>query len=486
MIQNRGELIRTKRKELGLSMDALAREIGVTRGFICLLEKGKSGITAAKAGRMAEVLGLPLESLLAATGSHDSVTGSRWLTYLTEKHKLGPTEQNLLSKFVRDAGLGSENEIETVEEFHRRWDSFYKTVCGFLPNPTQRLFADSEVRQFLSHIGLAKVDSWRALRECFHTKFVRKIPSGECANGVVWRSRVEDALGIVTLRVSEDGNLLEMFRERPDIAEPSVVGGAALVTSSSRMLGAIYRRSSGGYVFVEDVRGDKARQRDFAFWHEAVRVLVDPDLAFGRGVKDVPDGLERTPLERLICRLAIWLAFGFVAEKTAHAAWGGGETAGVDAVADFRDKFHPRATLRMTAAALMDALEIPLLYVDAYPRLKHSEQIAKGVRIDEVEKMRNDPDAKLRIAYVHANIAAEESGFSLRLGMRIGRKSPIYKAFKEQKSARGNENLADWDYELTGRAVTEALIGSDGHVRALITQVVPAENDIEIDGVEEV
>lgn len=470
MLEKRGELIRAKRKELGLSMDALAREIGVTRGFICQLEKGKSGITAAKARRMAEVLGLPLESLLATAESHDNESGLRWQTYLTEKYKLGQTEQNLLSKFVRDAGLDSENEEETIEEFHRRWDAFYKTVCGFLPDPTQRLFSDSEVRRFLSHIGLTKVDSWSVLRDRFVAKFVRKLLSNECVNGDLWRKRVAESLGIVTLRVDDDVNLLEMFRERSDIAEPGILGGAALVTSSSRMLGAIYRRSSGGYVFVEDVRGDKARQRDFAFWHEAVRVLVDPDFKFGRGVKDVPDGLERTPIERLICRLAIWLAFGFAAEETAYAVFGGGETAGVDAVAAFRDEFYPQATLRMTAAALMDAQGIPILYVDSYPRLKHSEQIAKGIRIDEVEKMRNDPDAKLRIAYVYANIAAEESGFGLRLGMRIGRKSPIYKAFRDMKSAKGNENLAEWDYELAGEVRTCATYTPDGCIHAVIRE----------------
>lgn len=471
MINDRGGLIREKRKSLGLSMDDLAREIGASRSFICLLENGKCGITAVKADRLAKVLGLPFESLFAAQGGLGDNT-ARWLSYLTEKYKLGQTEQNLLVKFVRDAGLGEDQDDDVGEAFQKRWDAFYKTVCAFLPNPVQRFFADAEVRQLLSAMGLDGVESWREVREQFIEKMVGRVVSSECANGTEWRMHIEKVLGIETLLIDDSSDVATLFADRPDIAEPAIMGGVALVTSSSRMLGAVYRHSNGKYVLVEDRRGEKAKHRDLAFWHEAIRVLIDPELKFGRGVKCVPDGLEGTPIERLISRLSCWFAFGFKEAGEMRGMFEGGTVPRVDAIAAIRDEIYPQATLRMTIAAMMDAQEVPMLYVDSALRLKHPERIAKGICIDEVEKMQSDPDAKLRVAYVYANIAAEEDGLELRTGMRIGKKSPMHKAFKKQSSVAGKENLADWDYGLLGDVATDAAYGSDGHVRSLVVKRV--------------
>lgn len=467
MAKERGNLIHERRKALGLSMDDLAQEIGASRSFIWLLEKGKCGITAVKADRLAKVLGLPFESLFTAQGGIGD-NSSRWLTYLTEKHKLGQTEQNLLVKFVRDAGLGEDQDDETGESFQKRWDAFYKTVCAFLPNPVQRFFADAEVRQLLSVMGLNGVESWREVREQFIEKMVSRVVSSECANGTDWRVHIEKVLGIETLLIDDSCDVATLFADRSDIAEPAIMGGVALVTSSNRMLGAVYRHSKGKYVLVEDRRGEKAAHRDFAFWHEATRVLVDPELKLGRGIKCALDGLDRTPIEKLVCRLAVWFAFGFNTAKTNCEAVVAGSIPSVAAVSEIRDEVYPQAPLWMTIAAIMDAQERPMLYVVSTLRLKHSERTAKGICIEETEKMRNDPDAKLRVAYVYSNIAAEESGLELRLGMRIGKKSPIYRSFKTQASVKGAENLADWDYDLAGEVEADATYGADGRVRALV------------------
>ena len=465
-----GEVIKRLRKARGMSLAGLAKAIGVSRGFIYLLERGETGISFENAQRMAKALGIDLAVLSQNTSFTQVENTPSWLAYLISKYNLSDNDRDLLVKFVRDAGLDDDQEDETGEAFKSRWDSFYKTVCAFLPNPIQRFFADAEVRQFLVVMGVDGIVSWRELRRMFVEKLKDRVPTAECVNGECWRRHIESVLGIETLRIDDTKDIATLFVNRPDISEPSIMGGVALVTSSSRMLGAVYRHSSGKFVLVEDCRGEKAKQRDFAFWHEATRVLIDPELRLGRGVKCMPDGLERTPIERLICRLAVWFAFGFVTEASARDVLRGGEASLVDAVATFRDKNYPQATLRMAMAAIIDSQDASMLYVDSYLRLKHPEQIAKGIRIEEVEKMRNDPDAKLRIAYVYANIAAEEKGLELRSGMRIGKKSPIYKAFKSRKSTKGEENLADWDYDLSGHVVTETTLSSDGHIRALVIQ----------------
>jgi len=470
-----GATVQRLRKARGMSLADLARAVGVSRGFVFLIERNQTGISLENARRLAKALEIDL-AVLSPNGGLAQVEGTpAWLAYLVSKYDLSNADRDLLVKFVRDAELGDEQEDETEEEFRNRWDAFYKTVCAFLPNPVQRYFADAEVRKLLGVMGADGIGSWRELRRLFFELVKSLVVSSGSANGEAWRRHVEGSLGIETLRIDDSKDVAVLFANRPDIAEPSIMGGVALVASSSRMLGAVYRHSSGKYVLVEDCRGEKARQCDFAFWHEATRVLIDPELRSGRGVKCLPDGLERTPVERLICRLAAWFAFGFRTEKANRAAFGDGSSSAVESVAALRDEIHPQTTLRMTMAALMDAQETPMLYVDAYPRLKHPEQIAKGIRIEDVEKMRDDPDAKLRIAYVYANIAAEENGLELRSGMRIGVKSPIRRAFAAKATAAGVEDLADWDYGLVGRVETNATYGADGHVRALVVRNVDVE-----------
>lgn len=472
-----GSAIKRLRKARGMSLADLAKAVGVSRGFIYLLERNETGISFDNAQRMANALEIDIAVLSQNNTSPQTESTPAWLAYLVSKYNLSDDDRDLLIKFVKDAGLGDEEEDETGEAFKNRWDAFYKTVCAFLPNPIQRYFADAEVRQLLGVMGMDGVGSWRELRRLFIERMRGRFVSSNCARGVDWRRQVEDVLGIEALQIDDSMDLAALFVKRPDLAEPSIMGGVALVTSSCRMLGAIYRHSSGKFVLIEDRRCEKGKQRDFAFWHEATRVLIDPELKLGRGVKCMPDGLERTPIERLICRLAVWFAFGFVSEERAHAACWSNELPIVDAVATFRDEVYPQVTLRMAMGAVIDAQEKPILYVDAYPRLKHSEQIAKGIRIDEVEKMRGDPDAKLRIAYVYANIVAEERGLELRSGMRIGRKSPIYKAYKGKTNAEDCEDLADWDYKIIGKVRTSAKLGRDGHVRALTVKNVEDEDE---------
>jgi transcriptional regulator with XRE-family HTH domain len=58
--------VRTRRRELGLSLAALAAATGVSRSALSLIERGRSSPTAVVLDRIAAGLGVPLESLFAS------------------------------------------------------------------------------------------------------------------------------------------------------------------------------------------------------------------------------------------------------------------------------------------------------------------------------------------------------------------------------------------------------------------------------------
>ena len=90
--------------------------------------------------------------------------------------------------------------------------------------------------------------------------------------------------------------------------------GKVMVGSSPRIYGAIYRLTplGSGYVFIGDSGGHKGRRGDYPFWHEVARSIVDGGLNVGQVASYVADGMERTPVEGLFSRMAIWLAYLFV------------------------------------------------------------------------------------------------------------------------------------------------------------------------------
>lgn len=59
-----GAVVRTARREAGLTLRALAVEVGVSTGTMSAIENGKVGLTVARLGRIAEALGVPPSRLL--------------------------------------------------------------------------------------------------------------------------------------------------------------------------------------------------------------------------------------------------------------------------------------------------------------------------------------------------------------------------------------------------------------------------------------
>jgi transcriptional regulator with XRE-family HTH domain len=66
-VSDLGGRIRARRKELGWSLDRLAGEAGLSKGFLCDLERGKRGVGADSLLRVGNALGLPLDQLMKGT-----------------------------------------------------------------------------------------------------------------------------------------------------------------------------------------------------------------------------------------------------------------------------------------------------------------------------------------------------------------------------------------------------------------------------------
>ena len=73
-MENRiGERIHTRRKELGLSLRALAKEVDLTASFLSQLERGQADPSIKSLRKIAAALGVPLFSFLADNGDVNPV-----------------------------------------------------------------------------------------------------------------------------------------------------------------------------------------------------------------------------------------------------------------------------------------------------------------------------------------------------------------------------------------------------------------------------
>lgn len=61
-----GTNVRSRRKELELTQQAVADAVGVAQGYIAAIEAGRKSVTLAVVARIAEVLKLPPATLISA------------------------------------------------------------------------------------------------------------------------------------------------------------------------------------------------------------------------------------------------------------------------------------------------------------------------------------------------------------------------------------------------------------------------------------
>lgn len=450
-----GAYIRKKREELGISCQTLASRIGLTKGFISLLETGKCGIDEVNAIRLADVLGIDVSEIIECTDSVMHVDPA-WLRFLSDAYDLTEDDKRVLQEIVKNTGMPLTISGETNGEYKGRWRRFYNEVKKFLSEPKNRFFADLDVQYILSRLGVPDATDLNDVREAFLSKVNAICGSAErCVTMDDWKAQVCHKVGIKIIDVAkvEHRDYSRINYERIGLSK-------IMVESSNKIYGLsckLYPAGS-GYAFICDTSGEKGLRLDYPFWHEAARILVDPELQSGKSVTYIADGVQRLPIESLLGRMAVWLAYHFpIAESILHKMVDRHDLAIPD-IHRVNVEVFKGATLRMTAMALAEACDRPLVYIDAQMRLKEAECCAAKIGITDKTKMEKHPDAKLRIGFGFKNCVADSYGVELRYNMQIGEKSPILVAFRNKTDFSGEESLSDWAsrYNLVGYCTTTA------------------------------
>ena len=464
MEETRGQKLRRMRKERNLTIGEVAAAIGVSKGFMSLLEKDKSGIRASRALELAKFFGVDVKEIIDVDITEVAGAEPKWVCYLKEKFHPAQYVLDICKNMVKNAGLPESSALESDEEFEHRWDFFYQSILRFLDNPNYQFFADPLVRQALKIMQIPNCGNWfDIVRRVDEIMNERLGDQRNFSDGETWRKYVEERLSISShiLKATCADELLSqvLIGGTPQ----DLIGGAAMVYGSSRLYAAIYSNltkdqddtSVPQYHFIQDVSGEKSYRASFPFWHEAARVLIDPGLTLGKGAEYIPDGETMPPIERLLERVAARLAFAFTGftdmiHDRSHFT--------VADVVKIKGKVYKDSTIRMAAMAACELSTDPVVYVDAYLRLKKDECDDLGVTVTDVEAMRKHDAAKLRVGYIFKNATAESREFNVRYNLRVGKNSPVYKSFYDKRDVVGEDDLAEWDskYHLNGCADVNA------------------------------
>lgn len=464
-----GTLIAKARINKGISAAELARRVGVTRGFISLLEKDATHVSLERIKKVADELGVS-QAELGFKEDEIPEQSPEWLKYLSDKFDLSDDDRRELMKIASRVGIPDNLPDETRKEFRARWEGFYQTVSIFLPNASTKMLRHPEVRPFIKCMDAAigETATWDDVIAAFDKLICERIyDKGAVPNGGNdWLNMVCEKLKLC--------RKVDCFQGADDLfSRPDVMAIKSFVQSSKRIYGAVIKDLAGSsYMYIEN-EGDKLFDRgDFPIWHEAVRVMVDPGLSVKTGAYYYPDGEDRPPLEFVIARLASRLACWPFRNKWLEMH---GDVTPIS-VQEFIKSVYPGLPWRVAYVGLLDFREEPYVYVDCYKRLKRKELKEKKIAMEDVAAMAKDADAKLRIGFVFRNLAAENTSFELRHNLSISESSVIYKTFNDngKQMVTDIDDLTNWkgEYDLKGRAEVSAVrqVGTFGepHIRALM------------------
>lgn len=470
MKQTLGEVISMARKAKEMSMEAVANQIGATKAFVSLVEKNQSGISNDKITKLAVVLGLDAAELVTLRDEQRGEKTEPWLKYLIGKYQPSDYVIGICRKFIADSGL-SESAMKDdckAEEFEARWDLFYSYIKKMLDDPNIKIFGDERVRSLARNVGINDCGSWSALKRHIDRMIRERFGNGDKSirNTIEWREYVADVLGIKTVKLNNGDMTIQLLDSLSSGAGKSVWAGMMMVAATPKLYGAIYKadQSETGeprYVFVEDLQGEKGNLKSEPFWHEAARVLVDPELRLGHGCEYRPDGSDPDAFDFVLNRIAGWMALGFYADELS-----------VEEIPVKREVLCPDLPIRFATESIIDKIKSPLIYLDCYKRLKHTECEELKISKFDLVAMRQHPAAKLRIGCVFANVAAATTQTNLRFNQEVSAPSLIYLAYDNRKRESGIESLSDWGnrYKLIGKVKTMAVYSTTGHdnVRAIM------------------
>ena len=462
-----GVRIREMRKAQNLTIEALSSLVGVTKGYVSQLENGRVGISKDTAFRIADALHMQVSEIVDVPNVVD--VRPEWLRFLKTRYDLTAADERILQEIARDSRMPLRIPGETERGYRDRWNAFYTGVMKYLSQPEDRFFADPEVRYVLAKLSIPDAAMMKDIRDAFIARVEALCGNGDgCGNIVKWRMEVERRLNIKCIDISNP--------EYRDYSEPNqrrIELGKIMVGSSPRIYGAIYRLTplDSGYVFIGDSGGHKGLRGDYPFWHEAAKVIVDSEVQTKCVACYVADGMVLMPIESLLSRLSIWLAYSFKDGRDYLSRLKSCDTIDFDDIRKANQTIFKGTTLRMTAMAVAESFDYPTVYVDAQMRLKEVQFRNAGIAVDDLRSMASHKDAKLRLGYVFKNVAAEDYGIGLRYNMQAGDKSPILQAYNAKGSVRGEESLHDWPlrYGLEGFCRTSAAYSlKEKNVRAFM------------------
>lgn len=464
-----GERIRARREVLRLPVAELAKRVGVTRAFVYMLEKGDSGVTPDRLCAFAKALGVPVTDL-DPDARPEGVRDDDYLLFLSTEHSLDDDDRREIRKMVDKFGIPNRLPEEGADAFKDRWESFYEQILQYLPNASLKILEHPEIRFACNAIGIrGRVESWRQVYEFFSERLKKRL--GDCmqsvTDGASWRALVANGLHIT----DTDGTREEGW---DGLAAAQIGAIAAQMNVSERFYSAVVKeQGSDRYWYIKSGEGKLFDRRDASWWHEAARVLLDPELKLKSGSVYYPDGEECPPLEQFLRRVSSWFAvYPFVSRFK-------------DAVREITPKnierfvetiFGDDLPWRTGFVGLLDSIETPLAYVDVYKRMKRNELKDAGLSMDDVVHVASHKNARLRIAFLSRNFAAEESKLELRTSLQVPETSSIYRVYasRSQDEQALEEDFSLWDprYDLRGKAKICAYYqkgrGEIEHVRALI------------------
>ena len=463
-----GERIRARREALKLPAAELAKRVGVTRAFVYMLENGDSGVTSERLNAFARALGVSVTDL-DPDAKPEGVKDDDYLLFLSKTHSLDDDDRREIRKMVDRFGIPNRLPDESEIAFEDRWEAFYGQISQYLPNASLKILSHPEIRLACDAIGIrGRVESWRQIYEFFAERLRQRLGDiHSVADGASWKALVAAKLNIV----DTDGTRDESW---DGLIAAQIGAIAAQMKASERFYSALIKdQGSDQYWYIKS--GDKKLfdRRDASWWHEAARALLDPELKLKSGSIYYPDGEECPPLEQFIRRISSWFAvYPFVSRFKKEVL----EITPRNIERFIVDIFGDSLPWRSGFIGLLDSIEDPIAYVDVYKRMKRNELKDAGLSMDNVVSVAAHKNARLRIAFLARNFAAEEAKLELRTSLQIPETSSMYRVYasRSQDEQVSEEDFSLWDprYDLRGKAKTCAYYqkgrGDVEHVRALI------------------
>lgn len=433
-----GSVIRQARKGKGLSMENVARKLGVTRAYINLVEKDKCGMTFENIGKLADALGLDSNGLIELQDKRQGEETPGWLRYIVGKYAPSQYVIDTMKKLIASSGLeweDKEGERSARWKMEEKWDAFYGFVKKMLDDFNLKVFSDDRVRSSLRNLNLTEECGWQALKERVEKEIHTLCICPESEDYGAWRNSVARALEIKEVTLDGAGLSELMLKALSSGAAKDALAGMTIIASSKNLYGAVYKASEFGdgyrkFCYIEDRQGAKAKMKDFAFWHCLARIILDPELKFGREMKDDSEKYEFDAYRYLLSRVAAWIALMPIREKLRFSR------DIYDKARDLAEKVMPKDYAIM---GLLDNMITPVIYAKCRMR----------ERTDCPEE-----STRLRAEMTFRNLAASNLKGDVRYNMAVSEGSVIKKAFDERKSyvCKATDLSLQWDkhYRIKG------------------------------------